>query len=173
MDDIQKQIETLQKNYYNENNKNTFFKNNQKNDLAKTITQNISVYDLMKKSVYTIPETNVVFIDYPILKTFLCEDIYDYSINYLLQEYQNNINKYGNYQVSVNLKGFTVSAAQRYQKGIILFTNKCNESNTKFSEIMSEMVILNAPNMIQSIQNFLKPFMDPIIFSKITIKTNK
>ena len=30
MDDIQKQIESLQKNYYNENNKNSFFKNNQK-----------------------------------------------------------------------------------------------------------------------------------------------
>jgi hypothetical protein len=173
MDDIQKQIETLQKNYYNENNKNTFFKNNQKKDLAKTIAQNISVCDLMKKSVYTIPETNVVFIDYPILKTFLCEDVYDYSINYLLQEYQNNINKYGNYQVSVNLKGFTISAAQRYQTGIILFTNKCNESNTKFSEIMDKMTIINPPSMFESIQKILKPFMDPIIFNKIIIESNK
>jgi hypothetical protein len=173
MDDIQKKIEILQKNYYNENNKSKFFKNNQKKDLAKTITQNISIIDLMKKSVYTIPETNVVFIDYPILKTFLCEDIYDYSINYLLQEYQNNINKYGNYEVSVNLNGFTVSAAQRYQKGIILFTHKCNQSTTKFSEIMDKMTIINPPSMFESIQTILKPFMDPIIFNKIIIKSNK
>lgn len=173
MDNIQKQIESLQKKYYNENNKNSFFKNNQKKDLAKTITQKISIDDLMKKSVYTIPATNVVFIDYPILKTFLCEDVYEYSINYLLQEYQNNIDKYGNYEVSVNLHGFTVSAAQRYQKGIILFTHKCNESNTKYSEIMTKMTILNPPSMIESIQKFLKPFMDPIIFNKIIIQPNK
>lgn len=172
MEDIQKQIESLQTNYYDKNKKNTFFKNNQKQDLAKTITQHISINELMKKSVYTLPDTNIVFIDYPILKTFLCEDVYHDCINYLLNEYQMTINKYGNYQVTVDLKGFTISAAQRYQKGVILFTDKCNESTTKFSEIMTKMTILNAPSMIESIQKFLKPFIDPQIVNKIIIAKN-
>ena len=87
MEDIEQQIAYLQSNYYSENKKKTFFKNSQKQDLAKTITQNIDVQLLMEKSVYILENSDIVYIDYSILKTFLCEEIYEFSIQFLLNKY--------------------------------------------------------------------------------------
>ena len=170
MENIEQQIASLRSNYYSENKKNIFFKNSQKQDFAKTITQNIDVQLLMAKSVYILENSDIVYIDYPILKTFLCEDIYEVCIQFLLNKYLEVINKYTKYSVHVNLQGFSVSAAQRYQKGIMLFTERCNASNAKFPELLEKMVIINTPSVIEAIQKMLRPFIDPIIFGKIHIQ---
>ena len=124
----------------------------------------------MAKSVYILENSDIVHIDYPILKPSLCEDIYEFCIQFLLNKYLEVINKYNKYSVHVNLQGFSVSAAQRYQKGIMLFTEKCNASNTKLSELLEKMVLINAPSVIETIQKMLRPFIDPIIFGKIHIQ---
>jgi len=173
MDGIDKQISNLQQQFYAENKKKSFFKNSQKQDLAKPLVQEFNLTTLLSSSIYIIPDTNIIYMDYPILKTFLFEDIYEKSINFILEKYSHAIQEYNSYVVQVNLKGFTISAAQRYQKGIMMFTDKCNNSTTKFAELMEKMVIINAPSMMETINNMMKPFIDPILVGKIHFQSNK
>ena len=173
MDGIDKQISNLQQQFYAENKKNSFFKNSQKQDFAKSLVQELNLTTLLTSCIYIIPDTNIIYMDYSILKTFLFEDIYEKSIDFILEKYSHAIQQYNSYVVHVNLKGFTISAAQRYQKGIIMFTEKCNNSTTKFAELMQQMVIINAPSMMETINKMMKPFIDPLLVGKIHFQTNK
>jgi len=56
MESIEQQIASLQQNYYSQNKKNAFFKNSQKQDLAKSITQTIDINTLFSKSIYIFYE---------------------------------------------------------------------------------------------------------------------
>lgn len=170
MESIEQQIASLQQNYYSQNKKNAFFKNSQKQDLAKSITQTIDINTLFSKSIYIIENTNIVYIDYPLLKTFMCEEIYNSCIDYILLKYSEAIQQYGSYEVQVNLKSFSMSAAQRYQTVIKMFSDRCNNASTNYAQIMTKMTTLNTPSMIDTIQRFLKPFIDPTIVNKIEFR---
>ena len=56
------QLEQYKNEYYNENTKNIVFKSNQKMDCAAKIAAQVSLEDLLSKTMFILPNTNKVFI---------------------------------------------------------------------------------------------------------------
>ena len=60
MSGLLKNIDSFQSEYYEKNNKNSLFKRNQKLELAKAISDNFSLDDLINNTCYTINGTNKI-----------------------------------------------------------------------------------------------------------------
>ena len=69
-ENIIENIKRIQDGYYSVSKKTMFNKKELKNNCAELITQNISLNELLSKTIYIIPDTNKVFVDYTIFKTF-------------------------------------------------------------------------------------------------------
>ena len=65
--DILKKIESARNEYYTENQKNTFFKKQQKFDCAETITNNIDI-DAIMPFMFKV-DRNTIEINYNMFKT--------------------------------------------------------------------------------------------------------
>ena len=76
------QLEQYKNEYYNENSKNRVFKSKQKMDCAARIAAQVSLEDLLSKTMFILPNTNKVFIDYSVFKVYAHPGIYDKIINY-------------------------------------------------------------------------------------------
>ena len=169
LENFNKRIAELTNQYYSDNKKNTFFKTAQKMDCAATVTNQIGIDELIQKTVYIIPNTNSVFMDYIVFKTYATPENYNKIVNFILTLFDYCITTFGDYIVYVNLESFTVSAAQRYKNVIDLFLRNCMASNTQYSIKIKNMIICNTPNTFQNISKFLTPFIDPNVKTKIVL----
>jgi len=169
LESFNKKISELTNSYYSENKKNLFFKSSQKMDCASNVTNQIGIDNLIQNSVYIIPNTNFVFMDYTVFKTYATPENYSKIVNYILTLFDYCINTFGEYTTYVNLDTFTISAAQRYKSVIELFLNTCMSSNTEYSIRITKMFICNTPNTFHNISNILNPFIDQNVKSKIVL----
>ena len=153
-----------------ETGKNRFFKNAQKKQIAKSVCQNLTENDLQQLvslTMYRLPESNRIFIDYPTFKLYANDDVYEMLVSHLLKIYDGCINEYGSYFLCINFSGFTVSAADRYKKGIMLFTDRCLKSDTKYTYFLEKMQVLNTPSSFESAIQLLKAFIPREVTEKI------
>jgi hypothetical protein len=65
-----KKIEELQRNYFSTNNKNILFKKKQKLDCATNISKSIDLEQVLNMTFYNIGNTNIIYVDYTIFKTY-------------------------------------------------------------------------------------------------------
>jgi len=167
-------ISELSSKYYSENKKNILFKKNQKNDCALTIAKAVGIDELIVKTIFIIPNTNSVFLDYTIFKTYATIENYNKILTYIFSLFKECIDNYGVYNTHVNLDTFTISAAERYKNIIELFLEKCMNYGCDYSNELSNMYIYNTPNTFQNISPILMPLIDPIVKKKIVFynKTN-
>jgi hypothetical protein len=153
-----------------ETGKNSFFKNAQKKQMAKSVCQNLSANDLQQvisMTIYRLPQTNRIYIDYPTFKLYANDDVYEMVVLHLLRIYDDCIHDFGSYFLHINLSGFTVSAADRYKNGVMIFSERCLKSDTKYTFLLEKMQILNTPNSFESIIQFLKVFIPKEVSEKI------
>ena len=167
--DFLNKITELQKQYYSNNHKNTFFKASQKTECANTISSQISIDELLCNTFYIIPNTNKVFIDYLVFKTFINSYNYRHAIEYLIQLIQRCVASFEKYEVHVNLSTFSVSAAHRYKEIIHAYNNYCLSSDTQFALALSRMYIYNTPNVMENVIQIFQPFIEPTIKSKFQL----
>ena len=159
-------LDKIKTDFYTVEPKNTFFKNSQKAKVAEEITSYINIYDLLKCTIYIIPNTNRVYLDYPLLKQYANSNNYAEVVNYVIAVLTPCTQMYGQYELHIDLKGFTISAAERYKLAIQLFCSKCS-SNTEFATLLIHIYIYNTPSMIESITRLFAPFIDPVIPKKL------
>jgi len=161
--------------YYNDNKKNIFFKKTQKIDCAKELTAlpNFNLEEAIKNTAYIFPETNKIFINYELFKLYAHCDNYEVFINYLMFLYKSCTDSYGKFEVHVNLNTFSVTSAERYKEAIIMFNNKCIETNSDYSDNVIFMKIYNTPAVMDQIKIMLKPFIDKRVFEKIVLISKK
>jgi hypothetical protein len=69
------------------------------------------------------------------------------------------------------LNSFSISAAERYKSAINSFVNRCMNSNTEYSNLITNVFIYHTPSMMESISTLLKPFIDQSINNKIIYYT--
>jgi hypothetical protein len=168
--DFMAKINQLTTQYYSDNKKNLFYKNAQKQECANTITNTIGIEELMHKTCFIINDTNCVFIDYVIFKTFAVPENYEQLVEYILSLFNYCIQRYGVYEAHINLNSFTISAAERYKTIISLFINKCMvDNNSCYSEKITKMGIYNTPNTFNSISKILLPLVDNNVKQKIVL----
>lgn len=165
--DIETQINNFITNYYNEKGKNTLFKKNQKLELATQIAQKFSVDELLNNMCYII--NNKVIIKYSIFKLFVHNDNYNQVINYILQKFDNVIAKNEKFECHVNIDGFTISAAERYQDFIKSFANISLSANNCYSNKISCLKVYFPPVIIDKIKTLFGRFVDKDVKEKIEI----
>jgi hypothetical protein len=166
---ILEKVNELKNTYYSDNGKNILFKNKQKFECANNIINSIGIDDLIRKTIYIIQDTNNVYIDYTLFKLFATPEQYNRIVDYAISAINFSINKYGSYEVHINLDTFTVSAAERYKHIIIIFLNECIQYDGKCSELLTKMHIHNTPKTFNLISKILLPLMDPLVKSKLIL----
>lgn len=159
---------------YNSNHKSSFFfKNTFKQNCAGKITNEIGIDTLLRKTIYLIPDKNQIYLDYTIFKCYATPENYLIIVDFILHLVVHCINRFGNYEVHVNLNGFSISACDRYKDVIKLFCDKCISSESRFCEKLINMYIYNTPSVFQQISILLRPFIDSSIVGKMVLYDKK
>ena len=173
MDALAQQIADYQTQFYAENGKNTFFKKAQKQQCAQTVCENIGFEQLLKRTVYIVPNTSFVYFDYPIFKTYATPAHYETIVDYVYMLANQCIQDKGVYEVHIDLSGFTISACERYKNMITLFCTHCTNENLPCIEHINKLHIFNCPNVIDQIANMVKNMIEPSIYSKTVLHSKK
>ena len=162
-------ITQFQHEYYKHDPKNMFFKKNQKMDCAKKIETRFNLNDLIAQTVYIIPNTNKIFVDYTIFKLYANPENYEHIFNHVFELYNYCIEYYGNFEIHINFNSFSISAAERYRGAIQMFSQQCISKNQNFYLRIEKMKIYNTPFMMDSISKLIKPFVDIRIYDKVVM----
>ena len=155
-------VKETQNSYYEKHKKNTFFKNSQKLDCASYVSNSVDLEKLVKCTAFIIPNTNILYYNYLVFKTYGCEEnhllLYAYVTNLITEI----LKTYRTFEFHINLKTFSVTACQRYYK---LITSSIDD-NTIFTEKMEKIVIYHTPFVIDQITkilyNSVKGFMQKV-----------
>ena len=162
-------IKAVQDNYYTTNKKNIIFKKSQKLDCANIVSEHIPLEHLIAKTMFNIPQSNRVYIDYTFFKLYANPDNFTEIAENIILIMQNSIDINDNVELHLNLESFTVSALERYKPVIIHFCNKCLASGTQYSEKIQKIFIYNVPKNFDSMVKIIKNFIDKRVYSKITL----
>lgn len=163
------EIYKIQEEYYNKNNKNMFFKKSQKMDCATQVCEKFDLVYLINMTINIIPNTNIIYFDYLFFKTYATPQNYEQVVLCILELVDECIAKYGCFEFHINLKSFTITAAERYRKVIELFCDKCLNKKNNYSEFLSRLVIYNTPNVMDNIYMLFKQFINPLVNEKIKL----
>ena len=158
------QLENYKSNYYSENSKNIFLKNKQKIECAQLVSSQFNIEELISKTVYLINNTNKVYIDYPIFKLYAHPSIYEKIIEHTQNILDACIRKYDCFEVHVNLKTFTISAAERYRQIIQDFYDAALSKNTVYYIKIDKVYVYYTPSTIGDIAKLL---LNPEILPKV------
>jgi hypothetical protein len=136
---------------------------------AESISKQFDIIELIQKTIYVIPNTNIIYMDYPMFKMFANPEIYTTIVDYFTTVINEMIVKYNNYEIHLNLQSFTISAAERYSQIIELFCNQCLNSNTNYSGYLSQMYIYHSPSVIENIMKLFGRFIDSTVKEKVVL----
>ena len=173
------EVNNYKNDYYSNNRKGMIFKKTQKLDLAKNISNQFDLKTLITNSIFIIPNTNNIYLDYTILKLYIHPDNYNSLIDYIFYLQDDLIQQYKTYNIHINLDTFTISAAERYKSLIELYSKKCedlcvNKSEDEFyTNLVDKLCIYNTPNIIDTIITLLKPIIPPVINTKFHFETKQ
>lgn len=161
------QIQEVQNKFYADNDKTYFYKQYQKAKCMAEINKQIALRDLINHTMYIIPGTNKVFFDYTVFKTYATPENYNDIVSNVLVLFRKCIDLYQSFEIHVNLKSFSVTAATKYKTIINTFCGECLKSDTEFGVLVTNMFIYNVPSMIDQISSMLRPFIHPNLRDKI------
>jgi hypothetical protein len=148
---ILEKIAKSQQQFYEQNSKARLFKNNQKLQCAKQVTEQVNLQQMINITAFVIPNTNKFYFNYLMFKTYghpdNCRQVYDHFHQLVKQI----VDYYGTFEMHINLSTFTVSACVRYQKMIM----SSFDENTYLTEKMTTMNVYHTPNVIEQITTML------------------
>ena len=160
----------IQDKYYNDKSKKIFFKKSQKMECAKEMCKTLNLNEMIAKTIYVIPDTNGIYMDYTIFKLYANPDNFDAIIQHIINTCRYLVTFYHSFEVFINLDSFTVSAAERYKGMIKKYCDSCLTENTDFAILMVKLNILNTPSVIEMIVNIIKPVIDKGVVEKVSFK---
>jgi len=169
---LKNDLQKLQNEFYNNSNKNLFFKNKQKLNCATNISSHCDLNTLCSNTFVIIQNSNKIFMDYTVFKLYANPSNYNDIINYLYKLIQYCIDQYESYEVHVNLDTFSVSSCHRYKDILKMYCDVCLNNATDFNVKLIKVYLYNIPNVFDSISQILNPFIDKIVISKM-VKFNK
>ena len=169
--DLVESLQKVKEDFYTSETKNRFFKKEQKSRCSETVLKRFELSELLSKTIYPINGSNLIFIDFPLLKLYSNEsveqDIVDYAINTLLTCIQTN----GTYEIHLDLNGLTISNIERYRSSIESFCRKCiitaASTGINFALAIKMLYIYNTPSIIQSIHTIFGRLISPHLKGKI------
>lgn len=165
------QIAEQQQQYYERNAKtsNIFYKKEQKMDCASNITKQFDINVLFNSTTYIIPNTNKVFIDYAVFKTYATPEICDSFIDKITDMFDTCIDNYNSYEVHLNLASITITACERYKNVFNPLIHKSLIKNNIYATNLSKFYLYNPPNIMDTVIRIIAPFTDNIVKQKIIL----
>lgn len=140
---IENDIQSVQDKYYQEHTKNTFFKKAQKKDCANKVIDEVGLNNLIEKTIYYQEGTNVIWLNYPIFKTFVTDDVCLQLTNYFIELLQYGKKYYNKVDIKMNLDGLTVTGLERYKKFIEFSMELLSD---KYDDVIETCILMNAPS---------------------------
>jgi len=168
-DKLLQDIENFKNTYYSENKKNVFFKKAQKMEIASQISDKFSLEELIQKTVFIIPGTNRVFVDYVVFKLYATPENYKTIVERVIMCFNAVIQDWGTFECHLNLDSFTISAAERYKLAIELFCKDCLKSETRYGRLLNKMYIYNSPGMVERFTSIFTHLIDPYVRDKFIL----
>jgi hypothetical protein len=165
--DILKKIESARNEYYTENQKNTFFKKQQKFNCAETITNNIDI-DAIMPFMFKVDQNNILF-NYNIFKTVASPAVYMKMATYLLQLTEEIINTHSTYNLHVDMAGLTMSAIERYKGFVSLVSGEGLKNGKGLLKHLEFVHIFNPPTFVEYLCSIVIPIVDPAIKDRFVI----
>jgi hypothetical protein len=168
--DLLAKLNQFKDDYYSENSKNLFFKKSQKQKIAQEISQQFDLNELICRTIYIVPNTASIYVDYTIFKHYANESNYPIVIQYIIQLIHHCIHIYGYYEIHSNLSSFTISAAERHKQIFYMFNETCLQNTSiNYSQSLRTWYIYHPPSVIDVIYKFFKTVTDPLALSKLVI----
>jgi hypothetical protein len=172
-DDLMSQLDKFKEDYYNTNSKNLFFKKSQKNDMAQKVSSSFNLEDLIKRTVFIIPDTHHIIIDYSVFKHYAHEDNYADIINYSKVLMRHSGETHGKFVIHVNIQSLTITSIERHRKFIEVVNDLYLNSNDGISEYFSQLYLYYPPSVMDSIFTIIRPCIDASILNKMSIVSKK
>lgn len=157
-ENVLESIAKLQEEYYQNNQKNFFFKKSQKTECANIIAKSIDIYTLFNKTLFIIPGKNIIYFDYILFKTYMTPEIFEEFLDYEYNLTHEWVDTIPYYELHLNIKSLSISAFERYRG----FIDKVLQRYPPISPTaikMSKLYIYYTPSIIEQIMRFLGPFI--------------
>jgi hypothetical protein len=157
--------------YYKDNGKNTFFKNKQKKELAKKITNEINLSDYLETIIY-IDNNNpsCIFATYEKVKPIIHIDNYNAIITHLDKLIHKILIENDKFYIHVDIFSLTVSGIQRIKPFIEAFALQFfkHSKYTTRVDALEKAFIYNSPKVITNIKVLIEPLVSNLgILEKI------
>ena len=201
-DSVINNIVQLQEKYYNKNNKNFFYKKDQKLDCANMISQQMDINILFEKTLFILHLSSFktptpwaemseerrtdcaslmrngvkhgeIYFDYTIFKTYIHPEIFNDFLEYVNNISLQYIDKLSAYTLHLNFQSISISAFERYWPLVRQIMNKFPVTGNK----MEKTHIYYTPAIVDQIMKVMNPFIanfrDKIIFYSKTESPEK
>lgn len=163
-------VNDIQTDFFKSQPKNWLFnKRKQKEDCAAAVCMQMTPAALINATVYTIPKSNQIYIDYSIFKSFAHPAVYNSVVDRILQNFHECCELYGSFNVHINLASLTVSGIERYRDFIDTFINNCLQRNLEYSDKLNRMYLYNVPNILEALSRMLSRMLDAEVMRKVVI----
>jgi hypothetical protein len=167
-ENLEDKIQAYKELYFVNNKKNKIFKSTQKLDCAKEISNHFPIEKLLQSSVYILPNSNCIYIDYPKVKHFLCPDIYDLACKYFYNLHQEILKTYTHFNIRGDLKSITMTAVHRHTD-IIKYACSTYLGSNELSEKIELIQIYNSPSIVRAILNMFSTLIAQSTVKKVQI----
>lgn len=161
------QLEAAKNDFFSKQKKNIFFKSKQKSEYADNVCANFDLNDLLCHTMYVIPNTNKVYLNYVLFKQYANENNRERIVSFFVDLLRKTILEHTMIEFHLNMNTLSISATERYRKIVEMFAQCCLRDVTSFSKSISIIYIYYTPHMIETILKFIQPFMDPTLVKKI------
>ena len=170
---LEEQINSLKNEFYSNNQKKIIFKNKQKFDYAKVVSDSINLEFLITNTFITNKETDIILFQYPIFKNYATYDNIKEILNYFVNLVVDKIKTFNQYRLYVNLESYSITAHERFKNMYIMLFEIDSENHIIFNDKLLSLTVLNSPHILSTLNSFFSSFVDNNVVNKVTLISKK
>lgn len=170
---LENKINALKEEFYSNNKKNTFFKNKQKLEYAKTVSNNIDLETLLKSTFLTSDKINVILFQYPIFKNYANYDNIMSILQYFVNLVNDKISKFNEYSLFANLDTYSATAHERFKGMYTMLFELDNKNSVIFNNKLHSLIVFNSPHILSSLNSFFSSYVTNDVINKVTLVSKK
>ena len=142
---------------------NILFRNQEKLGVAQNVSSKFEIDNLLQSTIYMIPNTNKLYIDYSIFKLYANPSNYDSILHYFMTFFKDlgsedvGASSPTQFEFHINMQSLTASACERYKEIIIRFFQ--SPEKDECLRKISMVVVYNTPSVIDILSNFVLKMM--------------
>jgi hypothetical protein len=141
------------------------------NAFVKELTGVLQFKMLVSNTIFILPNTNAIYINYSMFSTFAIPSKYDVMVFHFFNLINEVLKEFSTYQLHINLKTFTITAIEKYHNLIFLIYKK--GFYDAYINYIEAICVYHCPSVFETLKNvFITIFnikeytMEPMLYSK-------